>query len=32
VETGDEARMPYGERAEVVFVKEDGRWKIEDPD
>jgi hypothetical protein len=32
VEAGDEARMPYGERAEVLFVKEDGRWKIEDPD
>jgi hypothetical protein len=32
VETGDEARMPYGERAEVHFTREDGLWKIEDPD
>lgn len=32
VEVGDEARMPYGESAEVRFVREDGLWKIEDPD
>jgi hypothetical protein len=32
VETGDEARLPYGERAEVHFVREDGLWKIENPD
>jgi hypothetical protein len=32
VETGDEARMPYGEGAEVRFLREDGLWKIEDPD
>jgi hypothetical protein len=32
VETGDEARMPYGEGAEVRFVREDGLWKIEDLD
>jgi hypothetical protein len=32
VETGDEAHMPYAERAEVLFVREDGAWKIEDPD
>jgi hypothetical protein len=32
VEAGDEAHMPYGERAEVLFVREDGAWKIEDPD
>ena len=32
VETGDEARMPYGERAEVRFVREGGLWKVEDPD
>jgi hypothetical protein len=32
VETGDEARMPYGERAEVHFTREDGLWKIEDLD
>lgn len=29
---GDEARMPYGERFEVKFVREDGVWKIADPD
>jgi hypothetical protein len=32
VEVGDEAHMPYGERYEVRFVREDGAWKIEDPD
>jgi hypothetical protein len=32
VEAGDEARMPYGERAEVHFTREDGLWKIEDLD
>jgi hypothetical protein len=32
VEVGDEAHMPYGERYEVRFVREDGTWKIEDPD
>ena len=32
VETGDEARMPYGEAAEVRFVREDGLWKVEDVD
>jgi hypothetical protein len=31
VESGDEAHMPYGERSEVRFVREDGVWKIEDP-
>jgi hypothetical protein len=31
-ESGAEARMPYGDRAEVRFVREDGQWKIEDPD
>jgi hypothetical protein len=31
VELGDEAHMPYGER-EVRFVREDGIWKIDDPD
>jgi hypothetical protein len=31
VESGDEANMPYAERAEVHFVREDGAWKIEDP-
>lgn len=29
---GDKARMPYGERFEVKFVKEDGAWKVADPD
>jgi hypothetical protein len=32
VETGDEARMPYDETAEVRFLREDGVWKIEDVD
>jgi hypothetical protein len=31
-ESGDEARMPYGDRAEARLVREDGLWKIEDPD
>src|SRR5262249_25644703 len=29
VDTGDEARMPYGENAEVRFLREDGVWKVE---
>ncbi|MDB4982882.1 MAG: hypothetical protein JWM82_3634 [Myxococcales bacterium] len=32
VELGDEARMPYAERAEARLVREDGLWKIETPD
>ena len=32
VESGDEAHMPYGPDEEVRFTREDGRWKIEDPD
>ena len=32
VETGEEARMPYGDASEVRFVREDGLWKIEDVD
>jgi hypothetical protein len=32
VESGDEARMPYGQGSEVHFLREDGLWKIEDPD
>ena len=32
IETGDEAHMPYGPEQEVVFVREDGVWRIEDPD
>jgi hypothetical protein len=32
VESGDEAHMPYGQEQEVVFVREDGVWRIEDPD
>jgi hypothetical protein len=31
-ETGDTATMPYGDKFEVRFVREDGLWKIEDPD
>jgi hypothetical protein len=27
---GDQARLQYGDRSEVVFKKEDGLWKIED--
>jgi hypothetical protein len=29
---GDEARMTYGERYEVKFIREDGLWKIRDID
>jgi hypothetical protein len=29
---GNRATMPYGERFTVQFVREDGVWKIEDPD
>jgi hypothetical protein len=32
VESGDEAHMPYGTEQEVQFIREDGLWKIEDPD
>lgn len=32
VESGDEAHMPYGPDQEVVLVREDGLWRIEDPD
>lgn len=28
---GDTARMPFGDRFEVRFLRENGRWKIEDP-
>ncbi len=31
-EVGDRATMSYGERFTVQFVREDGAWKIEDPD
>lgn len=31
-EEGDEAHMPYGQRSEVRFVREDGLWRIDDPD
>jgi hypothetical protein len=31
-QAGDSATMPYGEKWEVRFVREDGVWKIEDPD
>jgi len=30
--TGERAAMPYAERFTVLFVREDGVWKIEDPD
>jgi len=29
-ETDDRAAMPYGANGTVLFVREDGRWKIED--
>ena len=29
---GDHATMPYGEHLQVQFVREDGLWKIEDPE
>jgi hypothetical protein len=32
VEKGNEARMSYGERYEVKFVREDGTWKMKDLD
>jgi hypothetical protein len=32
VDKNNEARMPYGERYEVKFVREDGDWKIKDID
>jgi hypothetical protein len=32
VERGNDARMQYGERYEVKFVKEDGVWKLKDLD
>jgi hypothetical protein len=32
VEKGNEARMSYGERNEVKFVREDGAWKLQDLD
>jgi hypothetical protein len=32
VETGDEARMPYGDNSEARFVREDGLWKVEEVD
>lgn len=31
-QVGDRATMPYGERYTAVLVREDGRWKVEDPD
>jgi hypothetical protein len=32
VERGNEARMIYGERFEVKFVREEGLWKLKDLD
>jgi hypothetical protein len=31
-ERGDHAVMPWGDRYRAQLVREDGRWKIEDPD
>jgi hypothetical protein len=31
-ERGNDARMSYGDRFEVKFVKEDGVWKLKDLD
>jgi hypothetical protein len=31
-QNADQARMQYGDRFEVIFVREEGVWKIEDPD
>ena len=31
-EVGDRASMPYGERFTARFVKEEDRWKVEDPE
>lgn len=31
-EVGDRATMAYGDRFRVQFVREDGMWRIEDPD
>jgi len=32
IERGNDARMGYGDRFEVKFVKEDGVWKLKDLD
>ena len=32
IERGNDARMSYGDRFEVKFVKEDGAWKLKDLD
>ena len=32
IDKNNEARMPYGERYEVKFVREDGDWKVKDID
>jgi hypothetical protein len=32
VERGNDARMSYGDRFTVQFVKEDGVWKLKDLD
>lgn len=31
-QVGDRATMPYGERYTAVLVRENGLWKVEDPD
>ena len=32
IERGNDARMSYGDRFNVPFVKEDGLWKLKDLD
>jgi len=32
MERGNDAKMTYGDRFEVKFVKEDGSWKLKDLD
>ena len=32
IERGNDARMSYGDRFTVVFVKEDSAWKLKDLD
>jgi hypothetical protein len=32
IERGNDARMSYGDRYTVQFLKEDGAWKLKDLD